>query len=31
MSSSGAITALGRRVLALGTHPRMAAMLLAAP
>jgi ATP-dependent helicase HrpB len=29
--SSGAITALGRRVLALGTHPRMAAMLLAAP
>ncbi len=31
LSSSGAITALGRRVLALGTHPRMAAMLLAAP
>ncbi|MEI2259573.1 ATP-dependent helicase HrpB [Stenotrophomonas indicatrix] len=30
LSSSGAITALGRRVLALGTHPRMAAMLLAA-
>lgn len=31
LSDSGAITALGRRVLALGTHPRMAAMLLAAP
>ena len=31
LSESGAITALGRRVLALGTHPRMAAMLLAAP
>ncbi|MBN7919687.1 ATP-dependent helicase HrpB, partial [Stenotrophomonas maltophilia] len=31
LSSSGAITELGRRVLALGTHPRMAAMLLAAP
>jgi ATP-dependent helicase HrpB len=30
LSNSGAITALGRRVLALGTHPRMAAMLLAA-
>ncbi|RPE80104.1 ATP-dependent helicase HrpB [Vulcaniibacterium tengchongense] len=26
----GAITALGRRMLALGTHPRLAAMLLAA-
>lgn len=31
LSDSATITALGRRVLALGTHPRMAAMLLAAP
>lgn len=28
---SGRITPLGRRMLALGTHPRLAAMLLAAP
>ncbi|WMJ70951.1 ATP-dependent helicase HrpB [Stenotrophomonas sp. 24(2023)] len=30
LSDSGAITALGRRVLALGTHPRLAVMLLSA-
>ncbi len=30
LSGSGAITALGRRMLALGTHPRLAAMLLGA-
>ncbi|MBA8682180.1 ATP-dependent helicase HrpB [Stenotrophomonas tumulicola] len=30
LSDSGAITAIGRRILALGTHPRLAAMLLAA-
>src|SRR5688572_762048 len=30
LSASGAITAPGRRMLALGTHPRLAAMLLAA-
>ncbi|MCF7752250.1 ATP-dependent helicase HrpB [Bacillus subtilis subsp. subtilis] len=30
MSDSGGLTALGRRMLALGTHPRLAAMLLAA-
>lgn len=29
LSETGAITALGRRMLALGTHPRLAAMLLA--
>jgi ATP-dependent helicase HrpB len=29
MTADGAITALGRRMLALGTHPRMAALLLA--
>ncbi|SOD57083.1 ATP-dependent helicase HrpB [Pseudoxanthomonas wuyuanensis] len=28
---SGAITPLGKRMLALGTHPRLAAMLLSAP
>ncbi|MBB4128281.1 ATP-dependent helicase HrpB [Xanthomonas translucens] len=31
LSESHAITANGRRMLALGTHPRLAAMLLAAP
>jgi ATP-dependent helicase HrpB len=31
MSADHAITAFGRRVLALGTHPRLGAMLLAAP
>ncbi|MET4615719.1 ATP-dependent helicase HrpB [Stenotrophomonas sp. 2619] len=30
MSDSGGLTALGRRMLTLGTHPRLAAMLLAA-
>ncbi|MFI8718204.1 ATP-dependent helicase HrpB [Stenotrophomonas sp. NPDC077464] len=30
LSDSGALTALGRRMLTLGTHPRLAAMLLAA-
>jgi ATP-dependent helicase HrpB len=30
ISDSGALTAPGRRLLALGTHPRLAAMLLAA-
>ena len=30
LDASGAITARGRRMLALGTHPRLAAMLLAA-
>ncbi|WP_295928780.1 ATP-dependent helicase HrpB [uncultured Xanthomonas sp.] len=30
LAESGAITASGRRMLALGTHPRLAAMLLAA-
>jgi ATP-dependent helicase HrpB len=30
ISDSGALTAPGRRMLALGTHPRLAAMLLAA-
>lgn len=30
LSSTGAITALGRRVLGLGTHPRLAVMLLSA-
>ena len=30
LSDGGAITALGKRMLALGTHPRLAAMLLAA-
>ena len=30
LGDSGALTALGRRMLALGTHPRLAAMLLAA-
>lgn len=29
MSDSGGLTALGRRMLTLGTHPRLAAMLLA--
>ncbi|WP_258079459.1 hypothetical protein, partial [Xanthomonas arboricola] len=27
LTGSGGITALGRRMLALGTHPRLAAML----
>ncbi len=31
LSGNDAITALGRRMLALGTHPRLAAMLLGAP
>src|SRR5690606_1078978 len=31
VSDGARITATGRRMLALGTHPRMAAMLLAAP
>ncbi|WP_369978488.1 ATP-dependent helicase HrpB [Xanthomonas bundabergensis] len=31
LSENHAITASGRRMLALGTHPRLAAMLLAAP
>ncbi len=31
LESGGGITALGRRMLALGTHPRLAAMLLSAP
>lgn len=31
LDASRAITPLGRRMLALGTHPRLAAMLLAAP
>ncbi|PPT90334.1 ATP-dependent helicase HrpB [Xanthomonas theicola] len=31
LSENYAITAAGRRMLALGTHPRLAAMLLAAP
>ena len=31
LSDNHAITATGRRMLALGTHPRLAAMLLAAP
>ena len=30
LSETGAVTALGRRMLTLGTHPRLAAMLLAA-
>ncbi len=30
LSDSGGLTALGRRMLTLGTHPRLAAMLLAA-
>ncbi|WP_312319905.1 ATP-dependent helicase HrpB [Stenotrophomonas sp.] len=30
LSESGALTALGRRMLSLGTHPRLAAMLLSA-
>ncbi|MFT4196346.1 MAG: ATP-dependent helicase HrpB, partial [Pseudoxanthomonas sp.] len=30
LEDAGAITALGKRMLALGTHPRLAAMLLAA-
>ena len=31
IDAAGTITATGRRMLALGTHPRLAAMLLAAP
>ncbi|WP_241093406.1 ATP-dependent helicase HrpB [Xanthomonas sp.] len=31
LSENHAVTATGRRMLALGTHPRLAAMLLAAP
>ncbi len=31
LEGSGAISNLGRRMLALGTHPRLAAMLLSAP
>jgi ATP-dependent helicase HrpB len=31
LDAGGGITAFGRRMLALGTHPRLAAMLLAAP
>ena len=31
LSAGGGITALGRRMLGLGTHPRLAALLLAAP
>ncbi|WP_203322103.1 ATP-dependent helicase HrpB [Pseudoxanthomonas beigongshangi] len=31
LGDSGGVTALGQRMLALGTHPRLAAMLLSAP
>ncbi|MDH7454435.1 ATP-dependent helicase HrpB [Luteimonas composti] len=31
LGADGTITSMGRRMLALGTHPRLAAMLLAAP